>query len=130
MRCVWGLCNLTLGHVSREIPTQDQRGHMRGLCPGALFVVEGGLDVGHGKCGGDTTKCQEAIRRHAYVVPWADLKVRNKERNVQHNTTDGNEQHNTVHKDARKMRERELGRKAVNKSEPFQDPCVCFNRGM
>ena len=64
----------------------------------------------------------------------AGLKVRvlreNKERTLQHNTMDVNEKHNTVYKDTRKMREREWGRKAVNKSGPFQDPCVCFNRGM
>ena len=134
MRCVWGLCSLTLGHVSREIPTQDQRGHRHGLCPGALFVVVGGLDVGHGRCGGDTTEFQEAVRPHAYVAPCADLKVRvlreTKERTLQHNTMDVNEKHNTVYKDTRKMRDREWGRKAVNKSGPFQDPCVCFNRGM
>lgn len=83
---------------SREISTRDRRGRRHGLCPGALFAAVGGLDVGHGKCGGDTTELQEAVRPHAYMAPWADLKVRvlgeNRERSLQHNTMDVNENHN------------------------------------
>lgn len=74
---------------------------MHGLCPRALFVVVGGLEGGHGKCGGDTTEFQEAIRPHAYMAPWADLKVRvpgeNKERSLQHSTMDVNEKYPKKH---------------------------------
>ena len=49
---------------------------MHGLCLGALFVAVGGLEGGHGKCGGDITEFQEAMRPHASMTPCADLKVR------------------------------------------------------